>query len=247
MKKLRAGFTLVELLVVIAILGILLIGLIATLDPSAQLAKSRDARRVEEIQSIKGALDSYYNDYGCYPTTLNFGFPWQVGSTVYLRTIPQDPTCGNSGGSCYAYQTDGTSCPQWNVVYAKFEGPATNIPRCSLETLSSCLPPNYHNLGYNYCAYSGNVDCSIVDQSGVTESGPGPTIYYVTPGPSPTPLPTLSPTPVPTDTCTPRIYGCISAGNGHTVCNAVGMNSPAGQFCGYPGCQGNACCNYACH
>lgn len=59
------GFTLLELLVVIAIIGLLssivLVGL------NAVKAKSRDARRIADVKTLRNSLDSYYINKKQYP------------------------------------------------------------------------------------------------------------------------------------------------------------------------------------
>ena len=68
MKKIARGFTLIELLVVIAIIGILASIVLASLD-SARI-KSRDARRLADIDAIKKALTIYNNDNSGYPVSV---------------------------------------------------------------------------------------------------------------------------------------------------------------------------------
>lgn len=65
--SIRKGFTLIELLVVIGILGILVITLLATINPIAQLQKANDAHRKSDLESIQRALELYYQDKGTYP------------------------------------------------------------------------------------------------------------------------------------------------------------------------------------
>jgi len=107
MKK---AFTLVELLVVIAI-----IGLIATLSVIAlgnARAKSRDAKRVNDIKQAQTALELFFNDQGRYPTTAewNTGSLYATGTygtTTYIERIPTAPI----GGSCsndYSYAPNST-------------------------------------------------------------------------------------------------------------------------------------------
>jgi prepilin-type N-terminal cleavage/methylation domain-containing protein len=69
MKKVgegRGGFTLVELMLVIAIIGILATVGIFMLNIAR--AKSRDAKRVSDIQIIRAALESYWLDQAAYPS-----------------------------------------------------------------------------------------------------------------------------------------------------------------------------------
>ena len=65
MEKTNKGFTLVELLVVIAIIG-LLTGMVVASIQNAK-AKSRDAQRISDINSLATALAFYHNDFNEYP------------------------------------------------------------------------------------------------------------------------------------------------------------------------------------
>jgi len=64
----QGGFTLIELLVVISIIGLLsslvLVGL------KTVRAKSRDARRIADVKTLRGALDSYYVNKKQYPSSM---------------------------------------------------------------------------------------------------------------------------------------------------------------------------------
>lgn len=59
------GFTLIELLVVIAIIGILSSVVLASLNSARQ--KSRDARRISDINQIQLAMELYFDSCGQYP------------------------------------------------------------------------------------------------------------------------------------------------------------------------------------
>jgi len=59
------GFTLIELVVVISVLAILSGVLLPRVE--RHLALARDARRLEDIKAVRGAIERYYADHGSYP------------------------------------------------------------------------------------------------------------------------------------------------------------------------------------
>jgi|GEM_PF-1545129 len=65
----RKGFTLIELLVVISIIA-LLSSIVITATNIAK-AKGNDARKMVEMNSVKTAVTSYYNDHGAMPPMYN--------------------------------------------------------------------------------------------------------------------------------------------------------------------------------
>lgn len=65
MSKHTRGFTLIELLVVISIIAILS-SVIFSAIASARM-KSRDARRISDLNSIRAALELYYDENTSYP------------------------------------------------------------------------------------------------------------------------------------------------------------------------------------
>jgi prepilin-type N-terminal cleavage/methylation domain-containing protein len=88
----QKGFTLIELLVVIAIIGILSSVVIVSLNNSRK--KGRDTKRVQDISSLRTALEFYYDEYGEYPSTTTALAP------AYIPVVPADP---GSGNPAYAY------------------------------------------------------------------------------------------------------------------------------------------------
>lgn len=55
----KKGFTLIELIVSIAILAILVAVLVVAINPAEQLARSRDSKRVADLDALKSALNLY--------------------------------------------------------------------------------------------------------------------------------------------------------------------------------------------
>jgi general secretion pathway protein G len=170
------GFTLIELLVVIIMLGVLATFTIMTLDPMTQIQKGQNAQREEDLKQLNSALDTYYNDNNCYPQSAGNipapGNSWTSsdGKTVYMKKVPGDPSA-NSGWQNYAYVTDGTTCPQWNVLFAKVALPPKSsevtdpmqiATRCPLVNVGgTCVPQNFDS-GHTYCVLSGNIDCTAI-------------------------------------------------------------------------------------
>lgn len=122
MVKLR-GFTLIELLVVISIIGILsAIGLNAFEDSQQ---RARDSRRIQDLETIRKALQLYYNDNGKYPPSEWFysyaGTSWIAALVpTYIKALPVDPinddTAVVAPGACGPWAT--TTCYQ----YAYYSG-----------------------------------------------------------------------------------------------------------------------------
>lgn len=86
-KKRSFGFTLIELLVVISIVGILATVIVTSL--AGARAKSRDAKRVADLQNIQLALQYYYDKYGTFVVA---GTGWSGGGNGWL---------GYEGGAPY--------------------------------------------------------------------------------------------------------------------------------------------------
>ena len=91
MQKAIRGFTLIELLVVVAIIGVLSTVVMSSVNQARR--KARDARRYQDLQSLRTALEMYYDDYGRYPSTAG---SWQTVCTTGLNTYPYT-TSGSDG------------------------------------------------------------------------------------------------------------------------------------------------------
>lgn len=110
------GFTLIELLVVIAIIGMLSSVVLASLNGAR--VKSRDARRIADLNQIRVALEMYFDDNGYYPRS---GCGWDCNGYRYSYnsswdtlasdlspyiTLPKDPintACSPWGNNCHSY------------------------------------------------------------------------------------------------------------------------------------------------
>ncbi len=218
------GFTLIELIVVIVMLSVLLLGLIFTFNPLGQINKGKDLQRQHDLEQVKAALDSYYNDTGCYPTSLSFGSSWAVNQATYSTKLPQDIDylANSSKYFPYIYQTDGSACPQWNVLYAGLRGPIGTALTCPLAKRASCVPQNF-NVYYNFCLSSGSVNCTYVSSSNL----PGGSGGGGGGGGGSTPTPT--PTPYNVNCPSGNYYGCTSDNR----CNSI--NPPDGKCFGHGG------------
>lgn len=183
-----AGFTLIEMLVAVTILATLIGGVILSLNPIGQINKSQDAQRMADLQSIKTALDLFYDDNKCYPTQVPFGNEWRVNNTVYMKKVPQDARCDNGSGTCYRYRTDDAVCPQWNVVFAQLSKASALTNTCALSSLSNCTPSQGYSDATWACTLSGAVDCGDLLATsllgGVETVGPTPTDLPASPTPT---------------------------------------------------------------
>lgn len=93
-KKSKA-FTLIELLIVVAIIGVL--SSIVSISVKSSFKESRDAKRLQEIKSIRNALELYNVDHGKYPEVKAISSPTDTGWPVLeaalspYMSLPKDP------------------------------------------------------------------------------------------------------------------------------------------------------------
>lgn len=78
------GFTLIELLVVMVIIATLLT--LAVPRYYGSLEKAREAVLMEDLATMRDALDKFFSDTGAYPASLE-----DLVQRKYLRSIPLDP------------------------------------------------------------------------------------------------------------------------------------------------------------
>ncbi|MFH1078345.1 MAG: prepilin-type N-terminal cleavage/methylation domain-containing protein [Patescibacteria group bacterium] len=118
------GFTLIELLLVIAIIAILAAIVIIAINPARQLAQANDAQRRSHVTTILNAVGQYTVDNrGQLPSTIPMStvigdtggeicatggdctglvdLSMLTNDSVYLGSIPSDPSTGDANGTGY--------------------------------------------------------------------------------------------------------------------------------------------------
>ncbi|MEJ0021794.1 MAG: type II secretion system protein [Candidatus Doudnabacteria bacterium] len=108
--KRAEGFTLIELLVVVSIIGLLASIIVVAL--SNVRLKSRDARRLADMQQIKTGLDIYYNLGSGYPDPADWNAAQAVQGQLSCSgsptlTVPQDPLHNGTPAYAYTYSQGG--------------------------------------------------------------------------------------------------------------------------------------------
>lgn len=89
------GFTLVELLVVIGVLGILAVGLLATIDPLEQIRKGQDNNNRSAAVELVQAVNRYYAVRSALPwdTTANGGSNCNTGNAPSATNVTATWDC----------------------------------------------------------------------------------------------------------------------------------------------------------
>jgi len=186
----RKGFTLVEVLLVISIIIVLLV--YSLLNIQKQIARANDAKRKNDLYSLRAAIEEYKTDRESFPLQ---GITDNCGAdslSPYLASVPCDPVTRNA----YGYFISSTGGYRVCAILVDTADP-------DIEAMG-CAGPSGCGLagGYNYCLVSGTA-ASAVGTEDETYSGPGG-------------VPTLTPTGIPTPTPTPStLYhmACTSAGD----------------------------------
>jgi prepilin-type N-terminal cleavage/methylation domain-containing protein len=142
MKKSKSGFTLVELLVVLVVIGILASIVLITFGNIQ--AKSRDAKRMADLQNIAEAIGSY---------RVKFGNDISTGST-----------CGDGGnGNGWFNYTGGTYTK--SILSCLTDASYLNqnvIDPFGCKTTSEAVSSTCKRQGYAYMKYtSGSGDTSV--------------------------------------------------------------------------------------
>ena len=101
-----SGFTMIELLVVIAIIGLLASLILVRFNDIQR--KSRDTRRVVDVDTLVKALGLYNNDFAAYPVydgyiTESDSLSVALKNSSILRSIPLDPINKQLDSIIYKY------------------------------------------------------------------------------------------------------------------------------------------------
>lgn len=135
----QKGFSLIELLAVVSILSILSALIFGTY--LTTLARTRDARRKEDLQSVRRALEIYYSEYEVYPTAaagsgLGWGAEFNNGDTqkfrVYMKLLPKDPL--SSQDQNYAYTSPDSQTFRLYTCLENEQDPDKITPGVALST-----------------------------------------------------------------------------------------------------------------
>ncbi len=98
----KKGFTLIELLVVIAILAILMAVVVIAINPAEMLKKTRDTKRISDLDALRTALNLYITDQG------NLGSLVSTNCYLYGSSFtPSGMTCNPVASTSQAVNGDG--------------------------------------------------------------------------------------------------------------------------------------------
>ena len=105
--KFRRGFTLIEVLITVSIIAVLAAIGLATYTGAQK--RSRDARRMADLEAVRSALELYRADINAYPIATSAPTNAQyltLGATLalYITPLPSDP-----GTTLYTYGSTGAS------------------------------------------------------------------------------------------------------------------------------------------
>jgi prepilin-type N-terminal cleavage/methylation domain-containing protein len=115
----KKGFTLIELLVVIAIIGIL--ATLAVVNFGSARMKARDAKRLSDANTLRTAVELYYDDNGAFPCAGAGNLYIDDQTTclttalvpTYMASVPVDPRWGGDGSATWGqdplYNANSTS------------------------------------------------------------------------------------------------------------------------------------------
>ncbi|MDO8658934.1 MAG: type II secretion system protein [Candidatus Levybacteria bacterium] len=132
----QKGFTLIDLLIVTALLAVLIVGIIAMINPLEQMRKGDDIKRKTAINQLYKATQSYYTTHADY---INPPSNHWITDLVNAYEIQSAPAIVNYRGStqiCTVWPQNGYCYNTINneaIIYTKLE---------SIIEKDKCLNPN---------------------------------------------------------------------------------------------------------
>jgi len=152
MKK---GFTLIELLVVIAILAVLMSVIVVTLNPAEMLKKTRDTKRIADLDAVRTAINLYITDQGSLPTSgITLG-------TCYLSTTTTQnmPTsiCSTSTGTSNPQSITNSGWVPINFTSISSGAPLSSLP---LDPSNAVGDNSTGPSGWHFYIFKGNSSSS---------------------------------------------------------------------------------------
>lgn len=126
MQKTSKGFTLIELIITISILAILVTVLVIAINPAEQLARSRDAKRVADLDALKSAVNLYLAQA---TTTINL-----TGESTYPNERCKGESSGAQGPVMFATWNTATTTGA-STTFVAVQGSST--PKQGILTTAS--------------------------------------------------------------------------------------------------------------
>ena len=103
--SIKRGFTIIEILIFTTILSLITLAALLYLDPRKQQIQAQNAKRKQDLDKLRNALEDWYNDKGCYPHPSEICFDDPVnactgGAVQNRRLLAQTCNiCGNESTS----------------------------------------------------------------------------------------------------------------------------------------------------
>lgn len=159
--------TLFELLMVVAIIVLLMVGVMALLNPQEQVSKARDGVRKNDLNELRKIMEDWISNTNCYPKKSEICFNDVSSTTCEICTSNSNsPSLSNYTSSVvcdpesplknYLYEIQGDpNCPSAFLIYSKLSATYSkenDIYSCG--PLHGCGPNS--SFGYDYMVTSSN-------------------------------------------------------------------------------------------
>ena len=167
------GFTLIELMIGLTIVAAMAGAVVAILDPLALRARVRDARRIQDLETLQTALELRFTDAGTYPASgipsVNIGCV--LGSSGWQRV--DDGNTG-AGGSCL-YQGL-VNCPSCTTDTSRYilvmpRDPQKPVGDINTEPTSPCGETTTQRYNYKSNTTGGSYILTAMLERGGNNTG----------------------------------------------------------------------------